>query len=179
MKELFLILLLALLLSCRTTMETISTSDPDKLGVRSNRFKGTIFTHSYSQPLFSSFEGRPRFTPSKEDIALAEAVLRAQIRKVNDRHLNQLGRRQYIENNLDNYFRQYVGFFNEQGERVVYMNSHWDRFSLLDRLKGYWDSRLAYDSDYSITHDGGSRYWSVYVNLSTRTLYGLSVNGYG
>ena len=47
----------------------------------------------------------------------------------------------------------------------------------MDRVKGYWDDRLDYTSDYSIVFDGGSRYWSVNVNLTSKTLYGQSVNG--
>lgn len=31
--------------------------------------------------------------------------------------------------------------------------------------------------DYSMTLDGGNRYWNVNVDLTTKTLYGLAVNG--
>ncbi|MFT3902977.1 MAG: hypothetical protein QM727_07370 [Niabella sp.] len=80
---------------------------------------------------------------------------------------------------MNKYFRQYVGFINDKGERIIHINLHWDKFTIIDRIKGYWNGRLDYSFDYSITLDGGSRYWSVNVNLVEEQLYGLSVNGVG
>jgi hypothetical protein len=177
-KSLIFISVLTLLFSCRTTIKTFQTSDTNKIGVKSNKFRGTIFTNRYSSiPLTSDTDTLQRFTPTKEDVVLAEAILNEQILKLNTPRLNQFRRRQFIDKNLNKYFRQYVGLIDEQGNRVVYINLSWDRFTLLDRIKGYWDERLTYTSDYSMTLDGGSRYWSISVNLTTKTLYGLGVNG--
>jgi hypothetical protein len=177
-KSLIIISVLTLLFSCRTTIETLQTSDPNKIGVKSNKFRGTIFKNAYSNVFFiPTSDTLRRFTPTKEDIALAEKVLKEQIAKANTPRINQFGRRQNIDKNLNKYFRQYVGFINEQGNRVIHINLSWDRFTVLDRMKGYWNDRLEYTSDYSRTLDGGSRYWSVNVDLNTKALYELSVNG--
>jgi len=177
-KSLIVISFLMLLLSCRTTIETFQTSDTNKIGVKSNKFRGTIFKNSYVNifPIPSNDTSK-RFTPTKEDIALAENILKEQITKANTPRINQLGRRQHIDENLNKYFRQYIGIINEQGDRVVHINLSWDKFTIFDRIKGYGDDRLGFTSDYSMTLDGGSRYWSVNVNMTTKTLYGLSVNG--
>lgn len=100
-----------------------------------------------------------------------------QIQKVNNSRVNQFGKKQYIDKNLNKYFRQYIGFINKQGDSVVHINFYWDRFTIFDRIKGYWDDRLKYTSDYSMTLDGGSRYWNINVNLTDKQLYGLFVNG--
>lgn len=180
-KSLIFIALLTSLLSCRTTIETFQTSDTSKIGVKSNKFRGTIFTTSYQAEklLLAVTDSINRFTPTQEEITFAERILRTQIKGANKPHLNQFGKRQYIDRNLNKYFRQYVGFINDKGERIIHINLHWDRFTLTDRMKGYWDNRLDYSSDYSITLDGGSRYWSVNVNLAKEQLYGLSINGVG
>ena len=178
-QSLIIISVLTLLVSCRTSIETFQTSDTNKIGVKSNRFRGTLFTNSYqADKLFiDTADSLNRFTPTEEDIALAESILRERIREANKNRINQFGKRQHIDKNLNKYFRQYVGYLNKNGDRTIYINFHWDRFTLMDRVKGYWDDRLDYTSDYSIVFDGGSRYWSVNVNLTSKTLYGQSVNG--
>jgi hypothetical protein len=170
---------LTILISCKTAIETFQTSDANKIGIKSNKFRGTLFTNSYqADKLFIDGVGSlNRFTPTKEDIALAESILKEQIREANKSRINQLSKRQHIDKNLNKYFRQYVGFIDKNGERTIHINFHWDRFTLMDRVKGNWDDRLNYTSDYSIVFDGGSRYWSANVNLTSKKLYGLSVNG--
>lgn len=177
-KSLIIIAALTLLVSCRT-METFQTSDANKIGIKSNKFRGTLFTNSYqADKLFiDKADSLNRFTPTEKDIAIAESILKEQIREANKNRINQFSKRQHIDKNLNKYFRQYVGFIDKNGDRNIHINFHWDRFTLMDRAKGYWDDRLDYTSDYSIVFDGGSRYWSVNVNLASKKLYGLLVNG--
>lgn len=178
-KSLIIITALTLLISCRTTIETFQTIDANKIGVKSNKFRGTLFTNSYQEDklFIKAVDSLKRFTPTEEDITLVESILNEQIREANKNRINQFSKRQYIDKNLNKYFRQYVGFIDKNGDRTIHINFHWDRFTLMDRVKGYWDDRLDYTADYSIVFDGGSRYWSAYVNLNSKKLYGLSVNG--
>ena len=178
-KFLILILSLTLLLSCRTSVKIFQTTDINKIGVKSKKIKGTIFKSTYpNDKLFIlSVDSLTKFTPSKENIELAEIILKEQIQKVNKSRVNQFGKGQYIDKNLKKYFRQYVGFINEKGDSVVHINFYWNKFTITDRIKGYWDDRLEYKSDFSVPLDGGSRYWNVNVNLTDKQLYGLSVNG--
>jgi hypothetical protein len=178
-KSLIFITVLTLLVGCRSSIETFQTSDKNKIGVKSNRFRGTVFTTSYQTEKFfiPTADSINKFTPTKEDIAIAENILQEQIGEVNKRHINQFGKHQYIDRNLSKYFRQYIGYIDKNGDRTIHLNLHWDRYTLKDRIKGYWDDRLDYTSDYTIVFDGGSRYWSVNVNLNSKTLFGLSVNG--
>ena len=173
------ILFLTLLLSCNTTVKTFQTSDANKIGVKSNKFKGTIFKSTYPKDelFILPTDSLIKFTPTEEDIELAETILKEQIQKVNIPRINQFGKHQYIDKNLNKYFRQYVGFINEQGDSVIHINFHWNKFTIFDKIKGYWDDRLEYTSDFSQPLDGGSRYWNINVNLTGKQLYGLSVNG--
>ncbi len=176
-----LLLIAILLFSCKTTVETFQTDDANKIGVKSNKFCGTVFKAIDSGNLhfIQPFVSLDKFTPTREDIQLAEAILKTQIESINSHRINQFGKQGYIDKHLNKYFRQYIGFINEQGDHVIHINFHWNRFSIFDRLKGNWDDRLNYTSDFSIVLDGGSRYWNVNVNLTTKKLSGLSVNGVG
>ena len=170
-----LILIFHLFVSCSRKHKIIKTEDSKKTGIRSYKFKGTIFDSAYQD--IAMYIITPRFTPSTEEIFLAEKILRLEIGNANRPRINQLGKREYIDRNLNKYFRQYVGFINEKGHRCIHINFHWDRFSLLDRLKGDWDDRLEYNSDYSRVLDGGSHYWKINVDLVDKRLFGMEVNG--
>jgi len=175
------ILIILFLASCKTTIHTFQTSDKDKIGVKSNKFRGTIFKNTYSQgKLFlGAADSINRFTPTVDEIKLAETILRQQIEKLNNPRINQFGKQSHIDENLNKYFRQYVGFINEKGDSVIHINLYWDKFTLSDRLKGYDDQRREYTSDFSIVLDGGSHYWNVNVNLTKSILERLEVNGVG
>lgn len=172
-------IVVALLTGCKTSIITFQTSDPQKIAIKAGKFRGTVFDSTFSNEKLYVHDhiALRKFTPTKNEIAAAERILKNEIKKVNKRRPNQLGRRQHIDRNLNKYFRQYVGYFNEEGHRVVRINMHWDRYTALDRLKGYWDIRLEYTSDYSIVMDGGYQHWSVNVDMTTGTLYNFSVNG--
>jgi hypothetical protein len=178
-KLLLQVIILTLLTGCKTSIITFQTSDPQKIGVKAAKFRGTVFDSTYSNEKLYVHDhiAFRKFTPTKHEIAAAERILKNQIKTVNERKPNQLGHKQYIDQNLNKYFRQYVGYFNKDGHRVIRINMHWGKYTALDRLKGYWDNRLQYTSDYSIVMDGGYRYWNVNVDLTTGTLYNFSVNG--
>ena len=168
-----------LFISCKTTLTTFETSDKDKIGVRSNKFHGTIFKSSYPKDklFINSVDSVNRFTPTENDIKLAETILKEQIKKTNNPRINQFGKKQYIYKNLNKYFRQYIGFINDKGDKLIHINFYWDKYSLSDRLKGYDDQRLTYTSDFAIVFDGGSFYWNINVNLTKHNLERLEVNG--
>ena len=179
-KSWILLSILIVLLSCSTAIQTFQTSDTNKIGVKSSKFRGTIFKDSYQDLFVSPVSSHAkRFTPTNEDILLAETILKEQIEKVNTPRINQLKPSQYIDKNINKYFRQYLGYYNENGNRIIHINLAWDKFSIFDRIKGDEDQRLDFSSGYNFVQDGGSRYWNVNVDLTTKTLYGMSVNGEG
>jgi hypothetical protein len=78
------------------------------------------------------------------------ALLSRQLKLVNTPKLNQGGNNPILEQSLPHYFRQYVGFLDKDGNRLVHINFYWDEYSVADKLKGYSDQQLTYDSPYSL-----------------------------
>ena len=116
-------------------------------------------------------------TSTKNEIRLTETILKNQISKLNNPRVNQFRKRNYVDKNLNKYFRQYVGFINKNGDKVIHINFYWDKFTLHDRLKGYDDQRREYTSDFSMVLDGGSHYWNINVFLTQNKLERFEVNG--
>jgi hypothetical protein len=120
-----------------------------------------------------------RWTPSGDDIKLAEKILKEQIKDTNKNRPNQMNSCPIVHKHLNDYFRQYVGLVNDKGHKVIYINMSWDRFSLKDRIVGNSDRRLDFNSDYSITLDGCSYYWEVTIDMNDKKISGFGVNGVG
>lgn len=132
--------------------------------ISGNGFSGYIFDENH-EVMFSAGDSNKRYTPSDKDIHLAEDILKRQIKSANRELLNQNGGCPVIHENLDKYIRQYVGFINAKGEKVIYINFVW--------------SKTDYDfgNDIILVLDGCSNYWNVKVNLKKGSLSDLNVNG--
>lgn len=109
-----------------------------------------------------------RYTPDDQDIVLAEHLIQKRIAYLNRNHENQEGKCPVIDEHMTKYERQYVGFTDIHGYRIVWVNFIWD-----DNLRG----KLG--NDIVLTEGGCGHYWHVKVNLDTEKVYGLEVNGDG
>ncbi len=180
MKPIIAIILAAAICSCKASYELVETEKLNLVGLKSHQIRGTIFKGSYSfSPVsFPDVDSTDRFTPTKDDIAEAEGILRSQIKRLIEGQPNQLGNCPVIHKNLANYFRQYVGYHNEEG-RIVHVNLLWDKHSIKDRLVGNADSRMDFNDEYTVPFDGCSYYWQVDVTLTTSQALNLKVNGRG
>jgi len=110
-----------------------------------------------------------RFTPTDEEIAEAERLVQKRIAYLNREHYNQSGMCPIIDEHMRKYRRQYVGFTNDRGDHIIWLNFLWD-----DELT---DQRLA--NDVLLTRGGCGHFWHVKCNLATRKVYGLEVNEEG
>ncbi len=110
-----------------------------------------------------------RFTPTDAEIAEAERIIQKRIAYVNRDHYNQGGMCPVIDEHMRMYRRQYVGFTNDRGDHVIWVNFLWD-----DELT---DERLA--SDILLTTGGCGHFWHLKCNLNTTKVYSLEVNGDG
>jgi hypothetical protein len=162
--------------SCRSEA-ILRAVDNSKTSVNYKRARGTIFNDRYPFDLFFfeyNLDSTKRWMPEKKDIELAEQILKANIKKMAHNYPKHYGPR--VHKRLYSYFRQYVGLFNEKGQRIIHINCSWDRPTLLDRVPGD-NHRLKFDSDYAMVMDGGSYYWKIEVNLDEKTIYGFGVHG--
>ncbi len=107
-----------------------------------------------------------RFTPTDAEIAEAERIIQKRIAYENRDHYNQGGNCPLIDEHMRMYRRQYVGFTNDRGDHIIWLNGLWD-----DNLS---DERLA--SDVILTRGGCGHFWHIKCNLNTRKVYGLEVN---
>lgn len=123
-------------------------------------FDVAIFPEEYQLHGFEK-----RFTPTKDEILLAETALQNQLKKINKNLPNQ-SHSPVIHKNLNKYRRQYFGILGENDERILYINSFWD-----DELSFWLDNEVSVD-------DGGSYYWQIKYSIDANKLFDLIVNGY-
>jgi hypothetical protein len=114
-----------------------------------------------------AIEGGERFTPTRNEVDSAEAALIKQLSEINSDHLNQTDS-PVIEKNLSKYKRQYFGYINKKGEKILLINCFWKRDA------GYENTWL---NEHIRVLDGGSFFWNIKYNLYTDTLFDLNVNG--
>lgn len=136
--------------------------------IQQKKYQGYVFPKEYSSKLLDLNDLRERFTPSESDIEKAEAVLGAQIKAINKSLLNQTGSCPVIDKNLSRYKRQYVGYINQNGDKIIWIN-----FVGGKEIKN--SDKLS--QNIIVVLDGCSNYWNIKVNLSKVSLYDFYING--
>ena len=132
--------------------------------VKEKKYIGYIFKKEHF--VFMSVDNqKERYTPTKKDIEQIEKILEDSINSV-------LKKQKYCNtsinrNTLKKYKRQYVGFITKNGNVVIWIN--------FLRNKELEDVELS--KDIVAVLDGGERYWSIFINLTKTTLYGVHING--
>lgn len=135
--------------------------------VKGSNYHGFAFHKDWDVDV-SIEDQQGRFTPTDADIANAEKLMQKRLAYENRFHENQEGLCPIIDEHLRKYERQYVGFVDEHGYRVLWMNFVWD-----DKMT----SQLA--NDIVLSEGGCGHYWHIKVNLDTEKVYGLEVNASG
>jgi len=136
MRKLFLYCALAICFStaCRTqfikskdTAQLFPTSNKTLFGVKGSNYKGTVFTKEYPfQKLFIfDVDSSRRFTPTAEEIKIVENLLHHKLTTKKSQS-NKLLVDPFIRRHLVQYFRQYVGFIDKRGNKIVHINFHWN-----------------------------------------------------
>ena len=132
--------------------------------------KGVIFSDKYE---FYMFNDLKRFTPTFSEIEGLEKLLLQKIKLINQNKPNQ-NHQPLIHRNLGKYKRQYIGYYNEKGERIIYVNFLW---------KGYKDYDLngneiePWKTQWLQIFDGGSHYWQIKYYPELKIFFDFSVNG--
>ena len=129
---------------------------------KTRQFEVAIFPESSNELMQQN-----RFTPTKEEIIKAENALKSKLKFINNPLMNQCSS-PIIHKNLKKYKRQYFGYINEKGEKILYINSLWKK----NEKETKWLQQII------MVSDGGSHYWNIEYNLETEELENLKVNGY-
>ena|SRR5690606_7872301 len=136
--------------------------------IKGKKFEGHIFSKEYA-PLTMRFkEAKKRYTPTEQDISKAEKIIKDQVVNINQPLVNQGGNCPIIHSNLSKYKRQYIGYVDERGDKIVWVN-------FIIRKDKEKISRLS--KDVIIVLDGCSNYWNIKVNLNKEKLFELRING--
>lgn len=131
-------------------------------------FTGYIFDKNHFVLMTIDNQSK-RYTPSKEDIYLAESIIKDKLKGLNTNLINQGDNCPIIHKKTKKYIRQYVGFINNRNEKIVWINFIWK----------YKFSNEKISKDIIEVMDGGSYYWNIKVNLNAKTLNDLDINGRG
>jgi hypothetical protein len=115
------------------------------------------------------FNMKERFTPTVDDIIKAENILMEQLRGINEKTLMNQGKGcPIVHKKINRYKRQYFGYINNEGEKIIWINFIWDKKE--DTLK-LWDKKVI------TVLDGCSYFWNIKVDISKGKLFDLIVNG--
>lgn len=109
-----------------------------------------------------------RYTPSLSETQKADAIVldnKLVIQKAPGyRNAKQIG----IFSKYNGYYKQYIGYINDEGEKIILINFVPKKFIKKD--------------NYNLTEpivvlDGGNNFWQVEVNLNTKRLLSVHING--
>jgi hypothetical protein len=133
--------------------------------VNGGQFKGIIFSADYELPIFDRAD-KSRFTPSVDEVMKFEKELERRIKEINKNRPNQ-GRHYgpIIDKNLAKYIRQYAGFINDKGGKVIHAGLNWKR------------NDEEWKTDFILVFDGGSYHWTIRYNLDKDEFFHFGVNG--
>jgi len=109
-----------------------------------------------------------RFTPTRQEIDKAETELLTNLKTLNKQLVNQSST-PIIHKKLHKYKRQYFGYIDKDGNRILLINCFWSKDKHFD---GRWLTERI------MVFDGGSYYWNVKFNLDKNEMFDLDINGY-
>ena len=131
---------------------------------KNDKFDVAIFPKSYLDLISGQ-----RFTPTRQEVEKAEIALNNNLKLLNKQLVNQSPTRT-IHQNLHKYKRQYFGYQDEKGNKILLINCFWSKDK--DESDRWLKNRI-------IVLDGGSNYWNVKFNLDKNELFALDINGNG
>jgi len=131
--------------------------------VKGQHYEGVIFPADY--PLeYAVGSDYGRWLPGLRDIDEAEALLFSNLAESRFRDPYIKSCLPLIRENLRVYKRQYFGLLDKSGNRIVWIN-------LFLREADNWQQELV------MVDDGGYGYFNVKINLETKEVFELAING--
>ena len=128
-----------------------------------DNFEGVIFKKNYKQET-SDDKKNQSFTPTIDEIEFAERFLNQNLDTV--KHISR--EKNIIQADLKKYVRQYCGFINKNGEKIIFINAFMDS-NIYQRKKEWLKEIIS-------VWDGGYRFWQIKVDLVNRKLFDFYVN---
>lgn len=134
--------------------------------VKGKGYEGYIFPKEHS--IWGFPPEQNRYTPNLEDIAKAEKILHDSI----ETDYVESNQEAYCKppinkNTLKRYVRQYVGYSTEDGKTIIHI--YLNKGTKMDKNK--------LSEDIIAVFGGGSNHWRIKINISTKELFDMQVNG--
>ncbi|MDR2204860.1 MAG: hypothetical protein LBE36_01695 [Flavobacteriaceae bacterium] len=155
-------IILTLLLSCGIC--SINVGHCDGYIMDFKYYKGYVFDKSKEVTFINGVSNR--FTPSKQEIEHIEKIISVSIPKEKKATTNLGKQCPKISKNLKNYNRQYIGYMDINGNRIVWINFIWKK-----NCPSNWEK------DIILNMDGCSYFWQTKINLEDDKIFDLFING--
>ena len=155
------VFIIAILFSCMSVM----AQETDIKQIRGRGYIGYVIPKDNFVEYFDFHALKTRITPTQEQIKRVETILKDSVEQV----VGGLGPN-IKKRILGRYHRQYIGFVNNKGETIIYINLV---KAPNKEVRGEMKKELYW------VLDGEDDYWQIYINIDTKELFGLSVNGPG
>jgi len=134
--------------------------------VKGKGYEGYIFPKEHS--IWGFPPEQNRHTPNLEDIAQAEKILQDSIETDYVKSNQEAYCKPPInKNTLKKYVRQYVGYSTEDGKIIIHIYLN----------KGIEMDKNKLSEDIIAVIGGGSNHWRIKINISTKELFNMQVNG--
>lgn len=92
--------------------------------------------------------------------------------------MNQVKKCPVIHRKLKSYRRQYFGYIDKYGDKIIYTTFNRDSYILFDKLFRYnAEDNEKWKKEKEMVLDGCSYHWEIKINLETAELFELGVNG--
>ncbi|MBG25668.1 MULTISPECIES: hypothetical protein [Flavobacteriaceae] len=176
MKQFTIISILIFLVSCSSTFKIVEQPTEYSTVIEKGRITGVIFKENGA--CFLCLQDKERFTPTIDDIQKTERILEQNLKEANKSRTNQVDNCPVIHKKLKSYRRQYFGYIDSSGKKIIYITFNWNRYSIFDRLRGYYkDESENWKKEKEMVLDGCSYHWEIKINLDTEEVFELGVNG--
>ncbi len=163
-KAIFILIIFFLFASCKTTPFVEIKENENACLIRNKKSIGEVFKENFDSNEID--ESLKRFTPSIEEINQVEIILNKEFfRKIKSEVDGK-----FIRKNLNNYKRQYLGYKDSNGDKIVFIS-----FFLDGNIKKQDDQ--FWKEEYRIMFDGGASFWVAEINLKTNKVKNIFVNG--
>lgn len=110
-----------------------------------------------------------KFTPTIEEIGLAKELSKNHIDSLEQNRDSKIVKQygKLLKFNNTDYYRQYVGFIDNKGNRIIFINAVCKAYGQKSDLTKNWIFVL----------DGGSCFYQIKIDLTNKKCFDFSVNG--
>jgi len=157
------LMIIILFNSCKSTPFVEIKENENAYLMRNNNSIGEVFKENFETNEID--KSLKRYTPTIEEINQAENILKLDFKKSNK---SKDGK--FISRNLKDYKRQYLGYINSDGDKMLHVSFD------LDKKNKKHDDRF-WKEEYKMILDGGTSYWIAIINLKTNKVEKIAING--